>query len=77
MSTKKDLIRPALERVSEAANILAIHGNNGYSVESGALDTVFLRALSALKEALMIDDDNVEWYDPYGDIYVVLSEGLK
>lgn len=76
MTVKKDdIIKSALERVSEAANSLAIHGNAGYSVETGALDTVFLRALDSLREALIVGD-NIEWYDPYGDIYLVLSEGF-
>jgi hypothetical protein len=73
--SKKDDIQIALEHVSEAANLLSIHGAGGYSIESSALDVVFLRALAGLRDALRYDD-RCEWYDPEGDIHESLSPEL-
>lgn len=72
MADKKNDTQKALERVAEAARLLAVHGAEGYSVDTGALDVVFLRALRALRDALGYDDFT-ENYDPMGDIYAQLS----
>lgn len=71
-ATKKDDIQKALENVSEAANLLSIHGAGGYSIESSALDTVFVRTLKELINALRFDD-RTDWYDPEGDIHNLLT----
>lgn len=70
--SKKDQIQEALERLSEAANLLSIHGAGGYSIESSALDVVLLRSLTTLRDALRYDD-RAEWYDPEGDIHEILD----
>lgn len=70
---KKDGIRIALEHLMEAAGVLAVHGSEGYSTESGALDEVFRRSLVNLKRTLE-ESGNTEFYDPYGRITESLSD---
>lgn len=72
-TNKKDSIAIALDNLAEAAHSLALHGAGGYTVDTSALDAVFVRSLHQLNSALedSIDSDK---YDPYGDIYNVLPE---
>lgn len=72
---KTNEIAFTLERVSESAHALAIHGAGGYSVDTSALDAVFVRCLLALRNALMNEEDysNVEYFDPRGEIYETIE----
>lgn len=72
---KTNPISAALETISEAAHSLALHGAGGYSVDTSALDAVFIRSLIALRNALMNnEDDNVsDYFDPRGDLFIAME----
>jgi hypothetical protein len=78
LMNKTNRIATALERISEAAHSLALHGAGGYSVDTSALDAVFVRSLLELRNALMNEDDlNVsEYFDPRGDLNIAM-EGVE
>lgn len=76
MTDKKDPVHKALEDVAEAATLLALHGAGGYSLESSALDVVFLRALRNLNAALG-ETDKLDFYDPTGDLSYALQGGVE
>lgn len=72
MATKKDDgIKVALDSLTAAATALACHGAGGYSVDTSALDAVFVRCLVNLRNELDWCDE-VEYYDPDGDIQALL-----
>lgn len=73
--SKTNQIVGALERVSESAHSLALHGAGGYSVDTSALDAVFLRCLLALRNALMDEDDSnvIDYFDPRGEIWIAIE----
>lgn len=76
MADKSDPIQKALEDIAEAARSLATHGAGGYTVDTSALDAVFIRSLKKLHEAFETDGANFEWYDPYGDVQTSLMDGF-
>ena len=76
MVDKKDSVHKALEEVAESATLLALHGAGGYSLDSSALDMVFLRALKKLNNALM-ETDRLDFYDPTGDLSYALQSGVE
>jgi hypothetical protein len=76
MAEKKDSIQLALENVADAAKLLAIHGAEGYSLDSSALDVVFLRSLRRLSKALQ-ESGNLDRYDPHSDITYSLTDGVE
>ena len=78
MAKENNKIADALEIVSEAAHSLAIHGAGGYSTDTSALDTVFVRSLIALRNALMNEEDYsvIEFFDPRGDLNIAM-EGVE
>ncbi len=63
MAEKFDPIRVALNNVSEAAHVLSLHGAQGYSLDTGALDYVFQRTLNELAVAFE-ESSNADYYDP-------------
>lgn len=71
-ASKEDPIKKTLDNLSEAAASLGCHGYEGYSIDSSALDVVFLRSLTKLKDALGNADNDAYRYDPGGAIYDVL-----
>lgn len=70
-SKKDDSIKVALDNLSAAATALACHGAGGYTVDTSALDAVFVRCLVNLRNELDLCDE-VEFYDPDGDIQAML-----
>lgn len=72
---KTNQIAFTLERVSESAHALAIHGAGGYSTDTSALDAVFVRCLLALKNALANEEDFnvVEYFDPRGEVFEAIE----
>lgn len=68
---KTNQIAFTLERISESAHALAIHGAGGYSTDTSALDAVFVRCLFAFRNALMDEEDFnlVEYFDPRGELF--------
>lgn len=73
MPKEENRISAVLERVSEAAHSLALHGAGGYSIDSSALDEVFVRTLLELRRVM--DDEDCSYYDPRGNLYVTI-EGI-
>lgn len=67
MAKNDDGVQKALETLAEAATSLAIHGAGGYTVDTSALDAVFVRSFENLKWALEMSD-KIDWYDPDGNI---------
>lgn len=67
MAKNDDGVKKALENLAEAATALSIHGAGGYTVDTSALDAVFVRALNNVKWELEISD-KVDWYDPDSEI---------
>ncbi len=68
-TAKNDPIREALENLAEAAKSLACHGAGGYTIDTSALDAVFLRSLVNLYHSFLVEDANCEYFDPFGDIW--------
>lgn len=75
MAEKADSIQTALEDVADAAKLLAIHGAGGYSLDTSALDMVFLRSLRKLSEAMQ-SSNKLNFYDPSGDLTYALQDGV-
>lgn len=71
-ASKEDNVKKALDNLSEAAKSLSCHGHGGYTVDSSALDVVFIRAMINLKAAIADDFSSATRYDPTGDIYDAL-----
>lgn len=76
MVEKADPIKKALEDIAQAAKALATHGAGGYTVDTSALDAVFIRSLRKLHEAFEQDGSKYDWYDPYGDVQTSLMDGF-
>lgn len=74
MAKEKTRISSALERVSEAAHSLAVHGAGGYSIDTSALDEVFARTLLDLRNAMLEED--CAHYDPRGNLFITI-EGIN
>lgn len=66
----------ALERVSEAAHSLAIHGAGGYSTDTSALDAVFVRTLLELRNAVAEEENDsvVHYFDPRGELFLAIED---
>lgn len=72
---KENRISAALERVSEAAHSLAIHGAGGYTTDTSAIDIVFIRTLQELRNALDDEEDDTvsSYFDPCSEIYAAIE----
>lgn len=65
---KNDPIREALDDVSQAAELLSLHGAMGFDLTSRHLDYTFKMALRRLGDALN-DSADMSFFDPDGLIW--------